>query len=63
MTTREIDQALLMKEDTIDAPIVRAPTAIRQLCGPFVEVVNGIPQFVHFTVKEYARPRCGSKYK
>lgn len=44
-----------------DVPVVRASTAIVQLCGPIVEIVNKTPQFVHFTVKEYVGPPLASK--
>ncbi|KAI0402243.1 hypothetical protein F4802DRAFT_618082 [Xylaria palmicola] len=53
MTIHEMEQALLVDLDSKIAPSVTAPVRFVQICGPIVEVVGEIPQFVHFTVKEY----------
>ncbi|KAJ2997236.1 hypothetical protein NUW58_g707 [Xylaria curta] len=53
MTVHEMEQALLVDLDSKVAPSVSAPVRFVRICGPIVEVVGEIPQFVHFTVKEY----------
>ncbi|SPO07054.1 uncharacterized protein DNG_09748 [Cephalotrichum gorgonifer] len=51
----ELEQALLVNDRRhADAPVVDSSLNIVELCGPIVEVVGEMPQFVHFTVKEYA---------
>lgn len=57
MTRREMEQALLIDSDHRAAPSVVANVDFPRMCGPIVEVVDDSPQFVHFTVKEYARLR------
>jgi hypothetical protein len=51
MTCLELDQALLVSDDS-RAPLVEASSRLSRLCGPIIEVVDDTPQFVHFTAKE-----------
>ncbi|SPO07346.1 uncharacterized protein DNG_10040 [Cephalotrichum gorgonifer] len=53
MTRREMEQALLVTSGDTAAPSVTSDLNLVSICGPIVEVVDEIPQFVHFTVKEY----------
>lgn len=52
MTQREMEQALLVTSGGTAAPSVISDLNMVSICGPIVEVVDEIPQFVHFTVKE-----------
>ncbi|KAI3319186.1 hypothetical protein HD806DRAFT_295960 [Xylariaceae sp. AK1471] len=53
MTRCEMEQALLVDLDSRAAPSVTGSVSFVRICGPILEVVDEIPQFVHFTVKEY----------
>lgn len=55
MTTFEMEQALLIEPLTYQ--VARVPIRIFRhdfldMCGPFIEIVDGKLQFVHFTVQE-----------
>lgn len=52
MTRHEMEQALLIGPGAKAAPSVTASVNFIRICGPILEVVDDIPQFVHFTVKE-----------
>jgi hypothetical protein len=50
----ELEQILLVDSDSPSAPSVSTKVNFIRICGPVIEVIDGHPQFVHFTVKEYA---------
>ena len=52
MTRQEMEQALLIDTLTNAAPTVSGVVSVVRICGPIIEVVDDIPQFVHFTAKE-----------
>lgn len=53
LTIHELEQAIVVSTQAHDdAPSVDSSLNIVKLCGPIVEVMDGTPQFVHFTVKE-----------
>ncbi|KAL2132803.1 hypothetical protein VTI74DRAFT_3372 [Chaetomium olivicolor] len=53
LTIHELEQAIVVSTKAHnDAPSVDSSLNIVKLCGPIVEVVDGTPRFVHFTVKE-----------
>jgi hypothetical protein len=47
-----MEQALLVDSESKAAPSVIASVNFVRICGPIIEIVDDIPQFVHFTVKE-----------
>ncbi|KAB8210959.1 NACHT domain protein [Aspergillus parasiticus] len=56
MTIFEMEQALLVNPDpdrSIHVPSSIVKQYFLEMCGPFVEIVDGKLQFVHFTVREY----------
>ncbi|GAM36872.1 hypothetical protein TCE0_022r06309 [Talaromyces pinophilus] len=53
LTLGELQQALLIRSSTDDAPTVSSLLNIVELCGPIVELKDDQPQFVHFTAQEY----------
>lgn len=58
---REMEQLILLDPGVLEeVHPVRVSMNVIQYCGPFVEVVEGKLQFVHFTVKEYGLniPSC-----
>lgn len=60
LSIREMEQVLCVTEDPNRGARVSASLDVVQLCGPIVEVVDGLVRFVHFTVKEYDEPRRAS---
>jgi hypothetical protein len=56
MTVEELSFALSLDPDgKRDLPRSEGILKVVRLCGPIVEITNGYVNFVHFTVKEYAR--------
>ncbi|KAE8391110.1 hypothetical protein BDV23DRAFT_182821 [Aspergillus alliaceus] len=56
MTIFEMEQALFVDSDpdnTSHIPSNIVEQCFLEMCGPFVEIVDGKLQFVHFTVREY----------
>ncbi|KAI0154181.1 hypothetical protein GGR57DRAFT_512483 [Xylariaceae sp. FL1272] len=53
MTKYEMEQALLVDSECNPCPCVIAPENFIRMCGPILEIVDEVPQFVHFTAKEY----------
>ncbi|KAH8879081.1 NACHT domain protein [Thozetella sp. PMI_491] len=52
MSIQELEQAMLISPEN-GSPQVTGQAPLLALCGPIVEIVNDVAQFVHFTVKEY----------
>lgn len=52
MTRHEMEQILEIVPEKNAAPSVMASVNFIRICGTVVEVVDEIPQFVHFTVSE-----------
>ncbi|KAL1857635.1 hypothetical protein Daus18300_010275 [Diaporthe australafricana] len=62
LTRLEMEQALLVDPDSQAAPTVITSVNFVRTCGPMVELVDEIPQFVHFTAQEYIFSRDISNF-